>query len=81
MYYKYDTNIGLTNRLTDWLKGLPHDGEFEIAVSRKTGSSSKLNKIENCAHMTRTDWFHHFHSPWESEGYKAEIQNDQLRLI
>jgi len=43
-------------------------------------SSSVLNKIANHAYKARVDWLNHFHSPWESEGYKVQNQNDQLRL-
>jgi len=54
--------------------------EFAIAVSRETGSSSMRNKIANGAYKAHTDWLNHFYSPWESQGYKEECQNDQLRL-
>jgi len=39
-----------------------------------------LNKIANRAYEVCPDWLNHFYSPRESEGYKVESQNDQLRL-
>ena len=35
--------------------------------------------ISNRAYKAGTDW-NHFHSLWESKGYKVESQNGQLRL-
>jgi len=54
--------------------------EFAMAVSRETDSYSTLIQIANRAYRARADWLNHFHSPWESKGYKVESQNDQLRL-
>jgi len=51
-----------------------------MAVSRETDSYSTLIQIANRAYRARADWLNHFHSPWESKGYKVESQNDQLRL-
>jgi len=54
--------------------------EFAITVSHDTGSSSMLNTIAKRAYKARADRLNQFYSPWESEGYKVESQNDQLRL-
>jgi len=43
-------------------------------------SSSMLNKIANRPYNPCADWLNHFHSLWESEGYKVESRDDQLRL-
>jgi len=74
------------------LKGLQHNGEFAKKIANNvTGKialricdscftlncgSSMINKIANRAYKARTDWLNHFNSPWESEGYKVESQND-----
>ena len=50
------------------------------AFSRENSSFNMLDKIINRPHRARADWLNHFHSPWESKGYKVESQNDQLRL-
>jgi len=54
--------------------------EFAIAVSRKAGSFSMLNKIANRAYKARADWSNRFYSLWKSTGYRVESQNDKLCL-
>jgi len=54
--------------------------EFAIANSHETASSSMMNELANRTYKARADWLNHFYSPWESEGYVVESQNDQLLL-